>query len=208
MAGRGEDPIDLPEKLNNSVVVHDTLQGLLSGEYTRLGGVIRDQKGRLVELLTDASIEGGNEKALQRAAVLKNTNRNSIGDIVEAVKENKSIAIGVGIAAAIAGAIYYGVKATKKNNELPQCVIEYFDAIDKGEMNNDIIENVLAYLEGAKGQKITLTTDQFALIAKVIQEYTVKLAETNDIDISELESGKPVSIKEYLKIQKQLFEAA
>ena len=37
----------------------DTLQGLLSGEYTRLGGVIRDQKGRLVELLTDASIEGG-----------------------------------------------------------------------------------------------------------------------------------------------------
>ena len=153
-------------------------------------------------------MKGGNEKALQRAAVLKNTNRNSIGDIVEAVKENKSIAIGVGIAAAIAGAIYYGVKATKKNNELPQCDIEYFDAIDKGEMNNDIIENVLAYLEGAKGQKITLTTDQFALIAKVIQEYTVKLAETNDIDISELESGKPVSFKEYLKIQKQLFEAA
>lgn len=182
------------------------LEGLATGKYRRIGGVIRDQQGCLVELLKDSSSRNSGENAIQNAAdiALGNT---GFEDLLDMIREHQGIALGVsiGLAAAVCGLAYFGVKRSRKKRELPDCIKEYFNAVENGNMNAEIIDNVLDYLKGVKGPKILLTTDQFALIMRLVKEYSDKLAKNNEVDFSDLNDGKIIP---FLERQRELFKTA
>lgn len=197
----------------------DIATGLATGLYRRIGGVVRyatgPNKGQIVKLLkpmdlkTAEEAQGLGTKALQ---------------FVKQHKKGTIIAI-VGAAAVGTGVWVYN----KVRNYEPKIVTEfrtalrgYIEAIRKGNMDIDKINNLLVVLEDLKTHKdyekisIQLTTEELEVLVGRIYEYTIKLAKDNDVELSAEElstaqtknSGTIINLQNYLKAQKRIFDAA
>jgi len=194
----------------------DIMTKILTGEYRRIGGVVRHaigpQKGQIVKhlkpvwLSVEKQAQSFGEKALQLA------------------KNNQKALIIVGISGvALAGTgIYYKVKAHefKVVTDFRASLSAYIDAIRKGNLSLDVINNLMISLEELKIHKdyekinIKLSADELSILVNRIYDYTRKLAQDNSIELTADECGIQVSdnaiinLQQYLKTQKRIFVEA
>lgn len=203
-----QEIFDIPE---------DIMIKLNTKEYRRIGGVVRyacgPKKGQIVKHLEPVNlkealdVQGIGVKAIQFA---KNNKKAII------------VGIGTGIAVTVAG-IY-----NKLKNREPKVVIEfrkalkaYIDAIRKGMLEIEIIDNLRCCLDDIKNHKdyekirIQLSTEEIGILINSIHEYTEKLAKDNVIELTDEEklitsnvNTDILNLQDYLKVQRRIFEAA
>ena len=199
-------------------IPEDIATGLATGLYRRIGSVVRyavgPNKGQIVKHLKPIDLKVAEEAQ-------------GIGvKALQFVKEHKKGTIITVAAAAIVGTGAF-VYSKVKNHE-PKVVTEfrtalsvYIDAIRKGNMDIDIINNTMDALEELKQHKnyekisIQLATENLEVLVGRIYEYTIKLAKDNDVELPEDELrashaktvGTIINLQNYLKAQKRIFEA-
>lgn len=203
-----QEIFDIPE---------DIMIKLNTKEYRRIGGVVRyacgPKKGQIVKHLEPVNlkealdVQGIGVKAIQFA---KNNKKAII------------VGIGTGIAVTVAG-IY-----NKLKNREPKVVIEfrkvlkaYIDAIRKGMLEIEIIDNLMYCLDDIKNHKdyekirIQLYTEEIGILINIIHQCTEKLAKDNVIELTDEEklitsnvNTDILNLQDYLKVQRRIFEAA
>ena len=196
-------------------IPHDIMTKLLTGEYRRIGGVIRyatgPKKGQIVKHLEPMDL-----KPAQQAQ--------SIGaKVIQFAKRNKKVLIVSGVAVAIVtvGSFVY----CKVKNREPEVVTTfrselktYIEEVRTGTLKLSSIEKLLSALEAVKSHKdssniiIELSTEELDVLVNRIYEYTKSLAEMNEyhINTEDLEKydDSMGNLYCYLTVQKQIFEAA
>lgn len=204
-----QEIFDIPE---------DIMIKLNTKEYRRIGGVVRyasgPKKGQIVKHLEPVNlkeaidVQGIGAKAIQFA------------------KNNKKaiIIVGIGTGIAVAGTGIYN----KLKNREPKVLIEfrmalkvYIDAIRKGTLEIEIIDNLRCCLDDIKNHKdyekirIQLSTEEIGILINSIHEYTEKLAKDNVIELTDEEklitsnaNRDILNLQDYLKVQRRIFEAA
>lgn len=198
-------------------LTNDILIKILTGEYRRIGSVIRyatgPNKGQIVKHLKPIRME-----VAQQAK--------SFGvKVIQFAKNNKKALIFAGIGTgvvAVGGSIYYIIK-----NHEPEVVTKfraslktYISGIRVGNLSVDLINDLMTCLENLKNHKdyekisIRLTTEELDVLVNRIFEYTEKLAKDNSIVLAEDElnaqipDGTILNLQRYLKAQKRIFETA
>ena len=196
-------------------IPNDIMTKLLTGEYRRIGGVIRyatgPKKGQIVKHLEPIDL-----KPAQQAQ--------SIGaKVIQFAKRNKKVLIVSGVAVAIVtvGSFVY----CKVKNREPEVVTTfrselktYIEEVRTGTLKLSSIEKLLSALEAVKSHKdssniiIELSTEELDVLVNRIYEYTKSLAETNEYplnveDIKKYDASMD-NLQSYLTVQKQIFEAA
>jgi len=195
----------------------DILTKILTGEYRRIGSVVRyaigAQKGQIVKHLKPIKLEKTEEAVNVGAKVLK------------FVKDNKEFVIVGGVVTVItaAGVVTYKLmtREPKVVKEFRMALKKYVDSIRKGSLNLVTIEELLARLDELKKHKdyekisVKLTTEELDVLVNRIYEYTVKLAKDNEFELTGknniFESNKGASIvdlRKYLTVQKNIFSSA
>ena len=196
-------------------IPNDIMTKLLTGEYRRIGGVIRyatgPKKGQIVKHLEPIDL-----KSAQQAQ--------SIGaKVIQFAKRNKKVLIVSGVAVAIVtvGSFVY----CKVKNREPEVVTTfrselktYIEEVRTGTLKLSSIENLLSALEAVKSHKdssniiIELSTEELDVLVNRIYEYTKSLAEMNEYplnaeDIKKYDASMD-NLQSYLTVQKQIFETA
>ena len=195
----------------------DIATGLATGLYRRIGSVVRyaigPNKGQIVkhlkhvDLKVDEQAHGFGVKALQF------------------VEQHKKGTVIVLVSVAVASTcvwIYSKVKThePKVVKEFRISLREYIDAIRRGDVDVDKINNLMNHLELLKTHKdyakisIQLTTEELEILVGRIYEYTVKLARDNQVELKEDELHASdqknadiiINLQTYLKAQKRIFE--
>lgn len=191
---------------------------ILTGEYKRMGGVVRyaigTHKGEIVKHLKPMDLP-----------TAKKT-RNLGIKALQYVKTNKKalIVLGAGTGIALAGSgIYYKFKTRE-----PKVIVEfrlslrtYLDAIQKGNLNLDEINNLMDSLETMRRDKnyenftIRLSAEDLGILVNRIYEYTTKLAQDNSVELKSEElktvqssDNAIIYLQKYLGVQKRIFEEA
>lgn len=195
----------------------DILTKILTGEYRRIGSVIRyatgPNKGQIVKHLKPVRMEVAQQAQGLGAKAIQFAKNNKKALII--------VGIGTGIAAAGFG-IYYKIK-----NHEPEVVAKfraslktYINGIRKGNLSVDLINDLMTCLENLKKHKdyekisIQLSTEELDVLVNRIFDYTEKLAKDNSIELSEDELNRQISdgtilnLQRYLKAQKRIFETA
>lgn len=196
-------------------IPNDIMTKLLTGEYRRIGGVIRyaigPKKGQIVKHLEPIDL-----KPAQQAQ--------SIGaKVIQFAKRNKKVIIVSGVAVAIVtvGSFVY----CKVKNREPEVVTTfrselktYIEEVRTGTLKLSSIEKLLSALEAVKSHKdssniiIELSTEELDVLVNRIYEYTKSLDEMNEyhINAEDLEKydDSMGNLYCYLTVQKQIFEAA
>jgi len=194
----------------------DIATGLATGLYRRIGSVVRyavgPNKGQIVKHLKPIDLKAAEQTQGVGAKALQ---------FVKGHK--KETIIGVVIVATIGTGTYIYNKV--KNRE-PKVVTEfraslkvYIDAIRSGDMDIEKINSLMNCLEQLKAHKdyekisIQLTTEQIEVLVGRIYDYTVKLANDNNVELLEDEikhSGNNadsiIDLQSYLRVQKRIFE--
>lgn len=95
---------------------------------------------------------------------------------------------------------------------------KYIGEIREGKLSLETIDEVMSTLDELRKHKdyekfkIELSTEELGVLVNRIYEYTVKLAENNNIELTEEEkchSDNPiVNLQNYLRTQKRIFESA
>jgi hypothetical protein len=189
--------------------------GLLTGDFIRYGGVVRDTAGRLVTHLKEIPTpEKTVAEGAKRAALSL---------------KNPWVVVGVGVLTlvAVGGGVVLALKIRKKDAEpvVPECVQKYthalgayLDAIQNGTLHSDIIDRLITDLDavvayGEEGDTtVAFSPDQLATLAKVVLEYTTELAKANDVELHRSETpserahdGVVVDLRQYLDFQRRIF---
>ena len=196
-------------------IPNDIMTKLLTGEYRRIGGVIRyatgPKKGQIVKHLEPIDL-----KSAQQAQ--------SIGaKVIQFAKRNKKVLIVSGVAVAIVtvGSFVY----CKVKNREPEVVTTfrselktYIEEVRTGTLKLSSIENLLSALEAVKSHKdssninIELSTEELDVLVNRIYEYTKSLAEMNEYPLNAEDIKKYAAsmdnLQSYLTVQKQIFETA
>lgn len=195
----------------------DIATGLATGLYRRIGSVIRyatgPNKGQIVKHLKSVDLKVA-EKA-QWGGV----------KAFQFVKQHKKGTIIALVSVAVAGTsvwIYNKVK-----NHEPKVVTEfrtslrvYIDAIRRGDMDVDKINNLMNNLEALKIHKdyvqisIQLTTEELEILVGRIYDYTIKLAKDNQVELTEDElhtsdqknADTIINLQACLKAQQRIFK--
>ncbi len=200
-------------------IPEDIATGIATGIYRRIGSVVRyatgTNKGQIVKHLQPIDTE-----SLKQAK--------GIGaKAIQLAKQNKKSSI---IAASCTVAVAAGVLIyTKVKNRQPKVVVDfqtalrhYIGAIRNGNMDIDIINNLMEKLEHLKMHKnyekisVQLTTEELGVLVGRIYDYTVKLANDNHVELTEDElqascnngSDTIINLRSCLKAQKRIFEKA
>lgn len=193
----------------------DIMTKLLTGEYRRIGGVVRvamgPNKGQIVKHLEPVEL-----KQAEQAQ--------SIGaEIMKFAKKNKKILIIGAVAAGVAtvgGVVYHKVK-----NREPEVVMQfrsalrkYIDEIRRGDLKLQTIDNMMTALDQLKAHKdyekfkVELSTEDLDVLVSRIYDYTIRLAENNQIELSEQERSRTdnsiLNLQNYLRTQKRIFKEA
>ena len=198
-------------------IPEDIATGLATGLYRRIGSVVRyaagPNKGQIVKHLKPIDLEAAGQARGVGARVL------------QLVKGHKKGAIIVGVTLAGAGAYVYN----KVKNHEPKVVTEfhaslriYIDAIRNGNMDVKKINSLMNSLEQLKNHKdyikisIQLTTEELEILVGRIYDYTIKLANDNNVEFDEFEDDELkhsrncadaiINLQLYLKAQKRIFE--
>ena len=192
----------------------DIMTKLTTGEYRRLGGVVRvaigPNKGQIVKHLDPIKIE-------QVAQ-----NKNVVTKVIEFSKKNRKVII---IGTAVAGTIVAGnfVHQKIKNREpkvmkrYHAALRSYIEDIRNGELSMKSINRLMDALEELKQDKryemlkIELTTEELDVLVNRIYEYTVKLASDNAVELTDDEKKSSdnsiLNLQRYLKTQKRIFKS-
>ena len=193
----------------------DIMTGLLTGEYRRMGGVVRwavgANKGQIVKHLKPID----SKKTDAAKGVLAKG--------VELVKANPKAAVVVGAGTLIVGGGVIAYKKLKNREpavlkEFRQALKIYLDAIRTESLDVEVIDNMSEALYALKQHKnyekfsIQLTAEDIETLVNMIQDYTVKLAADNDIVLEDIEAEKSddaiINLETYLNVQKRVFEEA
>ena len=189
-------------------------EGLLRGDLIQYGGVIRNRQGHIVKHL-DEVLPAGDEKAAARVAAMLKNPRVFV----------PTLAAG---AAVVAGTSYAARR--RKLAVVPECVERYntslgayLEAVQEGRLDAGIIDHLISDLDAVvaysdeNGNNISLdfSTEQAAILVKIVIDSTKQLAKANSIDLSELheeapasEGGAVVDLRRHLEVQKQIFTDA
>ena len=193
----------------------DIMTKLLTGEYRRIGGVVRyavgPNKGQIVKHLKPVDMKAAEQAQGVGAQLWSFAKKNKKGLIIGAV---------VAGAATAGGIIYHKVK-----NREPAVVTQfraalraYIEEIRKGNLELDTIETLMAALDELKKHKDyekfknELSTEDLDVLVGRIYDYTIRLAENNKVELTESERSKTdnsiINLQNYLRTQKRIFEAA
>jgi len=193
----------------------DIMTKLLTGEYRRIGGVVRyavgPHKGQIVKHLKPVDMKAAEQAQGVGAQIMKFAKKNKKGLIIGAA---------VAGAATVGGIIYHKVK-----NREPAVVAQfraalrtYIDEIRKGNLELETIETLMAALDKLKAHKdyeqfkIELSTEDLDVLVSRIYDYTIRLAENNQVELTEQERSKTdnsiINLQNYLRTQKRVFEEA
>jgi hypothetical protein len=202
-------PLEIPD---------DVYARLLSGDYVRMGGVVRDHGGQLVKLLNDAvPIDDAQEAA--KASIGKVLgNRTVVG-----------VAIGVvAIAATAGGAVYRAKRKTKADQfVVPTCVEHYSDSLAAyleaardGRLDATIIGRLIADLDAIRAEFDIGTTgmefspEQSGTLVEMVADHTRALAQANDRELGSIpgpmgpQGATIIELRPYLEAQQDLFNQA
>lgn len=192
----------------------DIERGLATGLYRRTGSVVRyatgSNKGRIVKHLDPVNLKAAEQahgigvKALQ---FVKQHNKGIIITVVSAA------AVGTGLV------IYNKVKnhEPKVLTEFRASLRNYIDAIRKGNMDIDKINDLMECLGALKEYKdydkisIQFTTEELEILVGHIYNCKVKLAEDNNVELSDEEllqkntGDTIINLETHLKAQKRIF---
>ena len=193
----------------------DIMTKLATGEYRRIGGVVRvaigPNKGRIVKHLEPVKMEQADQ--IQK-----------VGSKIMQVAKNrkKELIIGALVTGAITvgGVVYHKIK--NREPEVVQnyhaALRDYIDDVRSGKLSMESINCLLDSLEELKQNnnyekiKIELTTEELSVLVNRIYEYTIKLAKDNSVDLAddELSSSDNIllNLQKYLLAQKHIFELA
>lgn len=193
----------------------DIATGIATGLYRRLGGVVRyatgPHKGQIVKHLKPVDIPVAEEAT------------GLVAKVAKFAKSNKKALIIGGVAVAVVGggtAIYYGVKNHEPAvvADFRKALSQYIEAICNGTMEVEKINLLMNALEKMKQHKdfdkfvIKLSAEDFDILVNRIHDYTIKLAQDNNYDITDenesVGDNTIINLQNYLRNQKSIFEAA
>ena len=193
----------------------DIMTKLLTGEYRRIGGVVRyaigPKKGQIVKHLDPVDLKVAEQAKGIGAKALQLAKNNKKGLIIGGA---------IAGAAAIGGFIYYKVKTHEPAvvTEFRAALRTYIAEIRKGNLELDTINALMSALDELKKHKdyekfkITLSTEDLDTLVNRIYDYTIRLAENNKVELTEEELIKTdnsiLNLQNYLKTQKRIFETA
>lgn len=202
-------PLEIPD---------DIYARVLTGEYERVGGVVRAQGGQLVKLLDDASPIDDAQEAAKASIAKVLRNPTVVG-----------IALGVVAVAATAGGAAYRAKRKTKAAQLvlPTCVENYSDSLAAyleaarhGSLGAEIIDRLIADLDAVKAESdsgtitIEFSPEQSETLVGIMAGHTRKLAEANERELSNLpepadtQGATIIELRPYLEVQRDLFSQA
>lgn len=185
--------------------------GLAVGDLIQYGGIVRNQAGQIVKHLKVIDLPVNSERAA--ATALK-------------MLRNPKIVAGAALVAVAATGTGALAAARRRKGAVPDCVANYnaslaayLEAVQDGRLDADIIGNLLAALDAVEsysdeGGSIALdfSTDQAALLVKLVIDSTKQLAQDNSLGVEELDepvAGDNVIVfRRYLEMQRRLFEEA
>lgn len=195
--------------------------GLMSGDYTRHGGVVRGVGGAIVTHLQDADVPDViTDPEVRRRAVQALLSRNGL------------IAIGIGVAVAGGGVAYLALKKRKNQRAIEleasesvvaynRALAAYLEAVRDGALTEELLDNLVAALDTVQisahegSISIDFSGEQARTLVNMIVDYTRQLAEANEFVMEAPEASEPGSMEEsvvdlrhYLQIQKQIFKRA
>lgn len=196
----------------------DIATGLATGLYRRIGSVVRyavgPNHGQIVKHLNPIDIKAAEQAQGVGAKALKFVKGHKKGTIITLV-----------IAAATGTGVYVYNKV--KNHEAKvvtkfrASLRVYIDTIRNGDMDVEKINSLMDSLEQLKAHKdykkisIQLTTEEFEILVGRIYDYTIKLANDNNIELAEDElkhskncADAIINLRSYLEAQKRIFEDA
>lgn len=199
------------------IIPDDIATGLATGIYRRIGSVVRHavgpNKGQIVAHLKPVDIDAAEQVV-------------GAGEkLIGFAKEHKKGTAIAFVATAVMGTglvVYNKVKAhePKVVTEFREYLRVYIEAIRKGEMDIETINALMEKLEELKKHKnydkiyIQLTTDELDVLVGRIYDYTIKLANDNQVEFDEdeltvdNEGDVIINLQTYLKAQKKVFEVA
>lgn len=193
----------------------DIMTKLLTGEYRRIGGVVRyaigPHEGQIVKHLKPVDLKAAEQAQGVGVQIMKFAKKNKKGLIIGAA---------VAGAATVGGIIYHKVKTRE-----PAVVMHfraalrtYIDEIRKGNLELNTIETLMTALDELKQHKdyekfkIELSTEDLDVLVGRIYDYTMRLAENNKVELTEEELSKTdnsiINLQNYLRTQKRIFEEA
>lgn len=193
----------------------DIMTKLATGEYRRIGGVVRvaigPNKGRIVKHLEPVKMEQADQ--IQK-----------VGSKIMQIAKNrkKELIIGALVTGAITvgGVVYHKIKSREPEvvQNYHAALRDYIDDVRSGKLSMESINCLMDSLEELKQNnnyekiKIELTTEELSVLVNRIYEYTIKLAEDNSVDLAddELSSSDNIllNLQKYLLAQKHIFELA
>lgn len=196
----------------------DIATGLATGIYRRIGSVVRfatgPNKGRIVKHLDPIDLKNAKQAKIIGASAINWVKNHKKGTII----------VLVGAAAVGTGTWIYNKakhKEPKVVTEFKQSMRVYIDAIRNGSMDIKKIDDLIDKLEQLKLDKnyekisIQLTAEELDVLVGRIYEYTVKLAQDNNVIINEDEefamnanSDSIISLQKYLEAQRNIFNKA
>lgn len=191
----------------------DIMTKLLTGEYRRIGGVVRyaigPKKGQIVKHLDPVDLKVAEQAQGIGAKALHFVKNN---------KKELVIAGAIVGTVAIVSYIYRKIKAHE-----PTVVIQfrtalkaYIAEIRKGNLELDTIKTMISALDELKNHKdykkfyIVLSTEDLDTLVNRIYDYTIQLANNNKVRLTEEErrqtNNSILNLQNYLKTQKRIFE--
>lgn len=193
----------------------DIMTKLATGEYRRIGGVVRvaigPNKGQIVKHLEPVKMEQADQ--IQK-----------VGNKIMQVAKNrkKELIIGALVTGAITvdGVVYHKIKSREPEvvQNYHAALRDYIDDVRSGKLSMESINRLMDSLEELKQNKnyekikIELTTEELNVLVNRIYEYTIKLAKDNSVDLTnnELSSSDNIllNLQKYLLAQKHIFELA
>lgn len=197
-------PMDISEK---------AIQGILTGNMIRTGGVVRDSTGQIVEHLRDVSESKSGKEGVIRS-VLKSASKNK-----------STVAVGIATVAVIGSVAFWSVSKIRKNKtdetslneDLSKAINEYMSLAVQGKLNINAISNLKNILEEVRkldgSSKIIISVKQLQELIGYISKYTQELAEANNFKIdfeNKINNFDDTLLKlnSYLEIQENLFKEA
>ena len=197
-------------------VPEDIMIKLLNGDCRRIGGVVRRANGpgngQLVKFLEPVDTKVAEQAEDIGIRILNFAKKNKYGLIIGAV-------VGVGIAV-VGGLIYNNVKKREPAvmKQFRRSLFTYIDKIRSGNLDLETIETLTEALDQLKKHKnceqfkIELSTEDLDVLVGKIYDYTIWLAENNQVELTEQERSKTdnsiINLQNYLRTQKRIFKEA
>jgi hypothetical protein len=190
--------------------------GILSRDLVRYGGVVRNLSGQIVKHLDEVELRAGDEKTAAGVAAL--------------LKKPRVLIPTLAVAAAAVGGISFASARRRKLAVVPESVERYnaslrayLEAVQEGRLDAGIIDLLISDLDAVvayserNGSDICLdfSTEQAAILVKLVVDSTKQLAEANSVDLRELhekppasDGGAVVDLRRHLEMQKKIFADA